>query len=82
MTMIEKMARAICEVDCGRVTENELARCRDLAAVALTALQETSDGMVGAGAGSIIETPVFSAEIDATDVFRAMIRAAIDEGEG
>jgi hypothetical protein len=34
----EKVARAICEADCGRITENELSRCRDLARAAINTI--------------------------------------------
>lgn len=39
-TMREAVARAICEVDCGMVTENELDRCRDLADAAIRTVLE------------------------------------------
>lgn len=39
-TMREAVARAICEVDCGVVTENELDRCRDLADAAIRTVLE------------------------------------------
>ena len=31
MELREEVARVACEVDCGRITPNELARCQDMA---------------------------------------------------
>ena len=31
MELREEVARVACEVDCGRITPNELARCQDIA---------------------------------------------------
>lgn len=36
--LVERVSRAICIVDCGRVTENELSRCADLAQAAIRAV--------------------------------------------
>lgn len=36
----EVIARAICEADCGCVTENELARCEGLTDAALAAIKQ------------------------------------------
>jgi glycerol kinase len=52
MTMIEMVARAICEADCGRVTEDELARCTELARAALEAMCEPTHEIIKAMAES------------------------------
>ena len=39
----EKIARVLCEADCGRITENELDRCRGLADAVLD-LPEIREG--------------------------------------
>lgn len=49
-TMVERVARAICTVACGRVTENELDRCRDLAIAAMQEISDPTDLMVSHGA--------------------------------
>lgn len=49
----EKVAHDICIVDCGRVTENELDRCRGLAdaaiAAVLDAMREPSKKVLASG---------------------------------
>jgi uncharacterized protein YaaW (UPF0174 family) len=37
--VVEAVAKAICEADCGCITENELARCRELAIAALSLIK-------------------------------------------
>jgi len=37
--LVEAVARALCEADCGCVTDNELARCRDLARAVIPVVQ-------------------------------------------
>jgi hypothetical protein len=59
--ILEKVARGICEADCGRVTENEMARCRDLARAALEALREPSAHMVRQ---ALVETDLTPEQMD------------------
>ena len=65
---IERVARAICEVDCGRITENELDRCRDLARAAITAMQ--SEGI-----------PIYRTEQGPTETFEVTERGEGRSGE-
>lgn len=48
MKMRERIARALCEADCGRITENELARCRDLVPAVLKAMREPTEMQLAA----------------------------------
>jgi len=47
MELREQIARELCEADCGRITENELDRCRELATVVLS-IPEIRDALVAA----------------------------------
>jgi hypothetical protein len=38
--LVEQVARAMCEADCGQITENELARCRDFARAIIPVVRE------------------------------------------
>ena len=55
MSMVEVVAKAICEADRGRITENELDRCRDLARAAIQAMMEPTDEMVAVGGFEALE---------------------------
>lgn len=79
--MIERVARAISEADCGCITENELDRCMGLARAAIEAMREPTremkDAALKACSNSTIAEPKASAW-DAVHAYRAMITAALD----
>lgn len=76
-TMVERVARAICTVACGRVTENELDRCRDLASAAIEAMMEPTGEMLEAGWER--SRPYLGLETT-KQTYRAMINAALGDG--
>lgn len=83
---IERIATAICEADCGTVSENELDRCRGLARAAVNAAREPTDAMKVAG-GLKCEAMMFEGDPDFTGVifndmgvvFRTMLDTATQE---
>jgi hypothetical protein len=96
-TMIEKMARAIWDVqhptgtswdDWARFAEQNPDRfdgrdgSRDLARAALTALLEPSEAMAAAGADNLFGSSSDDWSDDARAVWSAMVQAALDEKDG
>jgi len=79
-SMIERVAKAICEVDCGRITENELARCRELARAAIEAMMDPTEGMIIAGIIERHDQPCPEAwKLATANIYQAMLTAALKE---
>lgn len=87
MSVIDRVASAICEADCGCISENEMARCHQLAKAAVGAMREPTETMRQAGWGRthpdsgdpLPQHDEVEGEGWLPGIYRAMIDAALTE---
>jgi hypothetical protein len=74
--MRERLARSICEADCGCITENELARCYDLADAVLSTMREPTEAMISAAVDNWNDRDIQTLDEAMLQTWQTMIDAA------